>query len=120
MFFNYIDRCIELGQELQKYEKLEIEVKQLTGYNFEALRYLFAKGYTLEPPKPTESLLAVLAELAVDEPIDKTCSDCMHYRSDDEFNDFDEPVIASEYCSLDIYKPCGYYREACKDFCEYE
>lgn len=41
----------ELAELVKKYEKLEIEVKQLTGYNFECLKQLFAMGYTLTPPE---------------------------------------------------------------------
>lgn len=44
------ERIVDLCQELQRYEKLEIEVKQLTGHNFESLRNLFALGYTLQNP----------------------------------------------------------------------
>ena len=43
-------RVIGLSQELQRYEELEIEVKQLCGFNFECLRMLFAMGFTLQPP----------------------------------------------------------------------
>lgn len=46
-----------LTEELQKYEKLEIEVKQLIGMNFECLRELFAAGYTLTPPEPRKSMV---------------------------------------------------------------
>lgn len=45
-----VSRAIGLSQELRRYEELEIDVKQLCGYNFECLRELFAMGFTLQPP----------------------------------------------------------------------
>lgn len=48
------ERIVDICQELQRYEKLEIEVKQLTGHNFESLRNLFLLGYTLQHPTATE------------------------------------------------------------------
>ena len=49
--FYFRDRAIQLSQELREYEELEIQVKQLTGFNFKALFELFKMGYTLEPPE---------------------------------------------------------------------
>lgn len=46
-----VSRVMGLIKEVQRYEKLEIEVKQLCGHNFECLRELFAMGYTLQPPE---------------------------------------------------------------------
>ena len=46
-----VNRVIPISQELRRYEELEIEVKQLCGYNFECLKELFAMGYTLQPPE---------------------------------------------------------------------
>ena len=43
------DRIVDISRELQRYEKLEIEIKQLCGHIFESLRNLFAMGYTIEP-----------------------------------------------------------------------
>ena len=52
------DRGGYLHEELMRYEKLEIEIKQLTGFNFDTLRTLFAMGYTLKPPETaTEAYL---------------------------------------------------------------
>lgn len=39
-----------IAQELMEYEKLEIAVKQLTGYDFRCLYELFKMGWTLERP----------------------------------------------------------------------
>lgn len=39
-----------IAQELMEYEKLEIAVKQLIGYDFKCLYELFKMGWTLEPP----------------------------------------------------------------------
>lgn len=44
------DRIVDISRELQRYQELEIEIKQLCGYSFESLRNLFAMGYTIEPP----------------------------------------------------------------------
>ena len=52
----------DLVDTLIEYEKLEIDVKQLTGFDFKCLRDLFAKGYTLTPPKPPMPL-SEMAEL---------------------------------------------------------
>ena len=38
---------------LRHYDELETEIGQLTGYNLETLRKLFAAGYTLTPPEYT-------------------------------------------------------------------
>lgn len=63
MFSDIIRKYSDIVQQLVDYEKLEIEIKQLTGYNFMTLRELFAMGYTLEPPRAvTSSALADLAE----------------------------------------------------------
>lgn len=40
-----------IAQELLRYEKLEIQVKELTGYNFECLHELFRMGFTLKAPE---------------------------------------------------------------------
>ena len=42
---------LDISQQLMRYEKLEIEVKQLCGYSFECLKELFRMGYTLCPPE---------------------------------------------------------------------
>lgn len=44
------DYNASIAQELMEYEKLEIAVKQLTGYDFRCLYELFKMGWTLEPP----------------------------------------------------------------------
>lgn len=98
MFHDIIRRYLDLTKQLVEYEKLEIEVKQLSGYNFTVLRELFAKGYTLEPPKSNDALLAKMAEMAVEddrwpncfghyylEPFNRPCEDgeaglCSHCR----------------------------------------
>ena len=52
LFVSRVDRrYMDIRETLIEYEKLEIEVKQLTGYNFETLKKLFADGWTLVPPK---------------------------------------------------------------------
>lgn len=45
------DRYFEISRELRKYEELEIEIKQLSGFNLDCLKQLFAMGYTLQSPK---------------------------------------------------------------------
>ena len=45
------DYNASIAQELMAYEELEIEVKQLTGYDFRCLYELFLSGWTLERPK---------------------------------------------------------------------
>ena len=47
----YESRMMYFSQELRRYEELEIQVKQLCGYNFECLKELFAMGFTLQPPE---------------------------------------------------------------------
>ena len=96
---------------LRKYEELEIEIKKLTGKDFACLKALFASGWTLEPPKKSNLLLAEMAALADDNPI---CGDCVHYRQVEDY--YTEGSIV-EYCDGDNYRPCAYYREACKHFC---
>ena len=51
MFSDIIRKYSDIVQQLVDYEALEIEIQQLTGYNFVALQELFAMGYTLEPPR---------------------------------------------------------------------
>ena len=52
LFIPRFDRRYKtISETLMEYEKLEIEVKQLTGFNFETLKMLFAAGWTLVPPK---------------------------------------------------------------------
>lgn len=41
---------------IRSYQELEMEIIQLTGFNFITLRNLFASGYTLFPPKNDSSL----------------------------------------------------------------
>ena len=55
-----------IAQELIEYEKLEIAVKQLTGYNFKCLYELFRMGYTLKPPDH-EMTLTEIAKLIDEE-----------------------------------------------------
>lgn len=50
-FFTWLDTANKYAPALQRYEKLEIEIKQLTGFSLEALRDLFAMGYTLRRPE---------------------------------------------------------------------
>ena len=50
------DRSIALSRELRRYEELEIQIKQLTGFDFENLKELFMRGYTLQEPAPSGSL----------------------------------------------------------------
>ena len=97
MFPDIIRRYSDIAKQLVDYEKLEIEVKQLTGYNFTALKELFMRGYTIEPPKSNKSILAEMTELGVDEdypscfghyylePFNRPCEDgeaglCSHCR----------------------------------------
>ena len=58
-------RVIWLSQELRKYEELELEVKQLCGYNFECLRELFAMGFTLQPPDTQLTLNQITRLVAI-------------------------------------------------------
>ena len=52
LFVSRVDRrYMDMSETLMEYEKLEIEVKRLTGFNFEMLKKLFAAGWTLTPPK---------------------------------------------------------------------
>ena len=44
------DSGIVLSKELQRYQKLEIEIETLTGFDLDELRRLFAAGYTLTCP----------------------------------------------------------------------
>ena len=48
----FIQGAIHMGEEFRRYEKLEFEIRQLTGHDLEQLRKLFAAGYTLKPPDP--------------------------------------------------------------------
>lgn len=52
------DRYLDIREELIRYEKLEIEIKQLSGFNLDCLKRLFAMGYTLQAPDYGQSLLA--------------------------------------------------------------
>ena len=61
-FFTWLGEAAKYGPALQRYQKLEYEIEYLTGYNLEKLRYMFAKGFTLEPPKHYEITLAELVE----------------------------------------------------------
>ena len=90
--------AMSLSKLLDKYYRLEYELILLSGHNIEGLRDLFARGYTLTPPKPNNTLLAEAAELAMDddryphcfghyylEPFNKPCEDgeaglCSHCR----------------------------------------
>lgn len=63
MLSDIIRRYRDIVQQLVDYEKLEIEVKQLTGYNFAVLKELFAMGYTLQPPEPTQTLAEAIDNL---------------------------------------------------------
>lgn len=79
MFPDIIRRYSDIVQQLVDYEKLEIEVKQFSGYDFTVLRELFAKGYTLTPPEPKKILLAEAVELAEeDDTVANQCSECEH------------------------------------------
>ena len=49
-----------LAQELIEYEKLEVSVKQITGYDFKCLLKLFSMGYTLKPPDREISMSEIL------------------------------------------------------------
>ena len=61
-FFTWLDEAAKYGPALQRYEKLEIEIEQLTGFNLEALRDLFAMGFTLKRPEH-ELTLSQLARI---------------------------------------------------------
>ena len=52
-----------IAQELMEYEKLEIAVKQLTGYDFKCLYELFRMGWTLERPKKATDLSLHFSEI---------------------------------------------------------
>ncbi len=51
----FIPTCqfVYAAEELQKYQKLDLSLMQLAGFNVEELLGLFAKGYTLTPPTYT-------------------------------------------------------------------
>lgn len=48
----FVPACqfVYTAEELQKYQKLNLSLMQVAGYNVEELLELFAKGYTLTPP----------------------------------------------------------------------
>ena len=74
MMFDFTANGIQTAKLLDKYQRLEYELVLLSGYNLELLRDMFARGYTLTPPKPTPSLTSILAELgANEESEEKTC-----------------------------------------------
>ena len=54
------DYNIAISDELRKYHELEIQVKQLTGYNFKCLLEMFKSGFTLKPPEYELSMNQVL------------------------------------------------------------
>lgn len=58
----------DLVNTLVEYEKIEMEIKQLTGFNLKQLRALFAMGVTLKRPEYDLSLnqLMTLGELGVE------------------------------------------------------
>ncbi len=68
--FNSLSIGSPMAKLLDKYQRLEYELILLSGYNLEILRDMFARGYTLMPPEPNKSLLAEMAELAEDVPVD--------------------------------------------------
>ena len=39
-----------LGRVVERYQKLELEIRHLSGYDLNELKWLFAAGYTLTPP----------------------------------------------------------------------
>lgn len=45
----------------RKYVEMDAQLRQLTGYTLTELVELFAAGYSLTPPEPTESLGAAFA-----------------------------------------------------------
>lgn len=61
-FFTWLGEATKYGPALLRYEQLEYETKELSGYNLYELRYMFAMGFTLKPPDPIESTLAEIAE----------------------------------------------------------
>ena len=62
------ERYLSLSRELRKYEELEIQIKQITGFNIECLKQLFAMGYTLKSPdhEPTLTEVAKMIEKRLD------------------------------------------------------
>lgn len=57
------DYNASITQELMEYEKLEVAVKQLTGYDFRCLYELFQMGWHLEPPKSASDLSSHFSEI---------------------------------------------------------
>lgn len=57
------DYSSSIAQELMEYEKLEIAVKQLTGYDFRCLYELFREGWTLERPSKATDLSLYFSEI---------------------------------------------------------
>lgn len=57
----------EQSKTIRHYDELETQIRQLTGYNLETLKQLFAAGYTLTPPdyssSPSMSEMAEKGEL---------------------------------------------------------
>ena len=67
--FQYLLRDgTDLVNTLVKYEELEMEIKQLTGFNLKQLKALFAMGFTLKRPEYDLSInqLTTLAELGLE------------------------------------------------------
>ena len=48
----FIQGSIRMCEDFKRYERLEFEIRELTGHDLEQLRKLFAAGYTLKPPEP--------------------------------------------------------------------
>jgi hypothetical protein len=57
------DYNASIARELMEYEKLEIAVKQLTGYDFKCLYELFRMGWTLERPSNATDLSLHFSEI---------------------------------------------------------
>lgn len=59
-FFTWLGEAAKYGPALQRYEKLEHEIRLLSGYTLDELRYMLAKGFTLTPPPKPMTLTEAL------------------------------------------------------------
>ena len=67
-FQSLLHNGMDLTNTLVEYEKIEMGIKQLTGFNLKQLKALFAMGVTLKRPEydPSPNQLATLAELGLE------------------------------------------------------
>ncbi len=56
------------AEVVRRYDEMDIKMRQLTGFYIEDLIDLFAAGYTLEPPRPQQSLKWSLEKICRENP----------------------------------------------------